>query len=63
MKNIAVFFLVLAVLLACQSRKSKTETKNKPKQGNWLDSHPSYLNRQGEAISNNDNCRGEIRPL
>ena len=53
MKKIAVFFLVLAVLLACQSRKSKTETKNKPKQGNWLDS-PSQLphHRQGQAISN-----------
>ena len=62
MKKMAVFFVVLAVLLACQSRKSKTETKNKPKQGNWLDS-PSQLphHRQGQAISNNDSCREQIK--
>ena len=62
MKNIAVFFIILSVLIACQSRKSKTETKNKPKQGNWLDS-PSQLphHRQGQAISNNDSCREQIK--
>ena len=62
MKKMAVFFVVLAVLLACQSRKSKTETKNKPKQGNWLDS-PSQLpgDQQGQPISNNDSCRKQIK--
>ena len=56
MKKMAVFFVLLAVLLACQSRKSKTETKNKPKQGNWLDTSTLPEELQGE-IASYKNCR------
>ena len=64
MKKMAVFFLVLSFgLSSCKSTRTKTETQNKPKQGNWLDTSTLPEELQGEISSykRTKRCREEIR--